>query len=141
MFPLTRVPFWYRFFEPQPYGCGCQNQWDHFGLGAPPILGPILVVGLGGSLGVRDFDPWPYIGGALFVALLGGCTLKHHLEGFEDVDASERTPQSRMSLEAGWALNQEAIHMDVSDQLPLDYAKKCQPIALAFIQAESGNSS
>ena len=21
MFPLTRVPFWYRFFEPQPYIC------------------------------------------------------------------------------------------------------------------------
>ena len=20
MFPLTRVPFWYRFFEPQPFG-------------------------------------------------------------------------------------------------------------------------
>ena len=22
MCPLTRVPFWYRFFEPQPYGRG-----------------------------------------------------------------------------------------------------------------------
>ena len=24
--PLTRVPCWYRFFEPQPNGCGGQNQ-------------------------------------------------------------------------------------------------------------------
>ena len=24
MFPLTRVPFWHRFFEPQPYGYCCQ---------------------------------------------------------------------------------------------------------------------
>ena len=32
---------------------------SHFGVfGAPPILEPILV-GLGCSLGVRDFDPWP----------------------------------------------------------------------------------
>ena len=30
-----------------------QNQWYHFGVGAPPILEPILVVGLGCSLGVR----------------------------------------------------------------------------------------
>ena len=29
-----------------------QNQWYHFGVGAPPIL-------VGCSLGVRDFDPWP----------------------------------------------------------------------------------
>ena len=39
-----------------------QNQWDPiFGIGAPPILGFILVVGLGCSLGVRfmGFDPWP----------------------------------------------------------------------------------
>ena len=34
-----------------------QNQWYHFGVGAPPILGFILVVGLGCSLGVRAFDP------------------------------------------------------------------------------------
>ena len=39
-----------------------QNQWYRFGEGAPPILGFILVVGLGCSLGVRDFDPWPYKG-------------------------------------------------------------------------------
>ena len=25
MFPLSRVPFWYRFFEPQP--CGCLKDW------------------------------------------------------------------------------------------------------------------
>ena len=30
-----------------------QHQWYHFGLGAPPILEPVLVVGLGCSLGVR----------------------------------------------------------------------------------------
>ena len=32
---------------------------SHFGVGAPPILEPISVVGLGCSLGVHDFDPWP----------------------------------------------------------------------------------
>ena len=39
-----------------------QNQWYHVGVGAPPISGPILVVGLGCSLGVRAlaFDPWPF---------------------------------------------------------------------------------
>ena len=30
-----------------------QNQWYHFGVGAPPIL-----VGIGMFTGVRDFDPW-----------------------------------------------------------------------------------
>ena len=25
------------------YGCGCQNQWYHLGVGAPPILEPIFV--------------------------------------------------------------------------------------------------
>ena len=35
-----------------------QNQWYHCGVGAPPILEPILVVGLGCSLQAnRDFDP------------------------------------------------------------------------------------
>ena len=38
-----------------------RNQWYHVGAGAPPILEPILVVGLGCSLGVRAFDPWPVI--------------------------------------------------------------------------------
>ena len=36
-----------------------QNQWYHFGVGAPPIL-VYFSWGLGCSLGVRDFDPWPY---------------------------------------------------------------------------------
>ena len=37
-----------------------QNQWYHFGIGAPPVLEPILVVGLGCSLGYDlDLDPWP----------------------------------------------------------------------------------
>ena len=41
-----------------------QNQWYHFGVGAPPILEPILVVGLGCSLYDLDFDPWPcWLGG------------------------------------------------------------------------------
>ena len=31
-----------------------QNQWYHFGVGAPPIFSG------GCSLGVRDFEPWPY---------------------------------------------------------------------------------
>ena len=30
-----------------------------FGVGAPPILEPMLV-GVGMFTGVRDFDPWPY---------------------------------------------------------------------------------
>ena len=47
-----------------PLGCSyhmatVQHQWDTI-LGAPPILEPILVVGLGCSLGVRGVDPWPY---------------------------------------------------------------------------------
>ena len=29
-------------------------------MNSPPILEPVLVVGLGCSLGVRDFDPWPF---------------------------------------------------------------------------------
>ena len=29
-------------------------------MNSPPIFEPILVVGLGCSLGVWDFDPWPY---------------------------------------------------------------------------------
>ena len=35
---------------------------SHFGVGAPPIFEPILVVGSGCSLGVWDFDPWPHDG-------------------------------------------------------------------------------
>ena len=37
-----------------------QNQWYHFGVGAPPILEPILLAGLGFSLGLTDLDfqPW-----------------------------------------------------------------------------------
>ena len=31
------------------------------GVGAPPFVEPILVVGLGCSQGVRDFDPWPVV--------------------------------------------------------------------------------
>ena len=38
-------------------GHGSKPFWYHFGIGAPPILEPILV---GCSLGVRfGFDPWP----------------------------------------------------------------------------------
>ena len=37
-----------------------QNQWYHFGVGAPPTL-VYFSGGLGCSLGVRDFDPWPYL--------------------------------------------------------------------------------
>ena len=53
------------------YGCGCQNRFGMPSLfwgsdvgdwvNSPPILEPILVVGLGCSLGAnRGFDPWPY---------------------------------------------------------------------------------
>ena len=39
-----------------------QNQWYHFGVGAPPrISEPILVVGLGRSLGVQGYATWPYV--------------------------------------------------------------------------------
>ena len=37
------------------YGCGSIPMGSHFGVGAPPILEPILVVGLGGSLGANRF--------------------------------------------------------------------------------------
>ena len=37
--------------EGKPNGCGCQNDFGIPFWGAPPILGPILVVGLGCSLG------------------------------------------------------------------------------------------
>ena len=34
-------------------GCGCQNQWSHFGVGAPPMLEPILV-------GIESDVHWGY---------------------------------------------------------------------------------
>ena len=39
-----------------------QNQWYPIlgQVNSPPILEPILVVGLGCSKGVRGFDPWPF---------------------------------------------------------------------------------
>ena len=37
-----------------------QNQRYHFGVGAPPIF---FFGGLGCPLGVRAFDPWPYLQG------------------------------------------------------------------------------
>ena len=48
---------------------------SHLGVGAPPILEPILVgigmftggEGLGCSLGVREFDPWPYYTQLMFL--------------------------------------------------------------------------
>ena len=39
-----------------------------------PILQPILVVGLGCSLGVRDFDPWTFLG-------CKGCQVVDHPQG------------------------------------------------------------
>ena len=42
----------------QPNMAVRQNQWHHFGVGAPLIL--VFVLGLGCSPGVRDFDPGPY---------------------------------------------------------------------------------
>ena len=38
------------------FGCGLKPMGSHFGVDAPPILEPILVVGLGCSLGVRPMD-------------------------------------------------------------------------------------
>ena len=42
------------------YGCGCQSRfgWSHFGVGAPPILEPILMVGLGGHMGQKKPRTW-----------------------------------------------------------------------------------
>ena len=43
-----------------PHGCGSKPMGSHFGVGAPPILEPILV-GIGMFTGgVRGFDPWPH---------------------------------------------------------------------------------
>ena len=48
-----------------------QKQWYHFGVGAPPILGPILVVGLNrmftGGTQFLDFDPLPRVDRIRFV--------------------------------------------------------------------------
>ena len=43
--PFTKVPFWYIYLS------------HHL---CPPMLEPILVVGLGCSLGGNHFDPWPF---------------------------------------------------------------------------------
>ena len=64
---LSAIPG-FRSHPPQKIGfyiCGSKPFWgSHFGwyVASPPILEPILVVGLGCSLGGYDvdFDPWPY---------------------------------------------------------------------------------
>ena len=50
-------------------------------VGAPPILEPILVVGLGCSVGVRGFDPWPGGDLAILTWLLLGWILRLELFG------------------------------------------------------------
>ena len=54
--PQTLVEFTGVQLVPSQYLAMVQNQWYHCGIGAPPILEPILV----GILGVRGFDPWPF---------------------------------------------------------------------------------
>ena len=45
----------------EPCGCGSKPLGAHFGVGAPPILEPVLV-GVGMFTGVRGhFDQWPYV--------------------------------------------------------------------------------
>ena len=61
-----------------------QNQWCHFG--APLTLEPILVVGLGCSLGALDFDSWPY----------GFSELRRNLAAFSgSLERRETTPWLR----------------------------------------------
>ena len=40
MFPLTRVPFWYRFFEPQPVGTTSKVVAGHLRILMSDILRP-----------------------------------------------------------------------------------------------------
>ena len=48
-----------------------QHQWYHFGVGAPPILDHFSWWGLGCSLGVRGFDPNPYVPVDTYGSLFG----------------------------------------------------------------------
>ena len=41
------------------FGCGSKPMGSHFGVGALPILEPMLV-GIGMFTEVRDFDPWSF---------------------------------------------------------------------------------
>ena len=47
------VPWWKK-NDPYPLGCGSKPMRSHFGVGAPPILEPILV-GIGMFTGVTGF--------------------------------------------------------------------------------------
>ena len=51
-------------------GCGSKPMGSHFGVGAPPILEPILV-GIGMFTGVRAFDRQPYLLMNWAMSLLG----------------------------------------------------------------------
>ena len=66
-------------------GCGCQNRFGipcWLGLvNLPPILELILVLGLGCSLGVRDFDPRPNPFRAVLVFLIGEPSFGWFLQG------------------------------------------------------------
>ena len=49
MFPLTRIPFWYRFFEPQPYVVRTTSK---------PKETPLLVGSLRGNQRLRVSQRW-----------------------------------------------------------------------------------
>ena len=64
-----------------------QNQWDPIlGVGAPPILEPILV-GIG-MLTIRDFDPWPNVS-------LDSSSEQHEAEAPRSDGEDEEGPDNR----------------------------------------------
>ena len=87
MFPLARAshfgePVWK---EPQPGEiCGLVPFWGrcttHFSL---------LLSGLGCSLGIRDFDPWPHVNGSPGEV----CGLVHHLDDVQHRVLARLHPQ------------------------------------------------
>ena len=87
-------------------GCGCQNQWYHFGVGAPPIL-----VYFSGDWdihwGLRGFDPWPTRGGSFSLVLQPqkGCQAsKRGTVSFRRNDLGSR----RLYIQRAWGAFLEA---------------------------------
>ena len=60
---LAKKPVWRLIFFFFFNGCGSKPIGTIFGVGSPPILEPVSVVGLGPVHWVHDldFDPWPYL--------------------------------------------------------------------------------
>ena len=90
---------WTKFVRIRKHGRGCQHQWDPILGGlvkSPTILEPILVVGLGCSLGVRGFDPQPH-GNPLFVGI---CRKVKSLQGF--LGGPSTVSPVHWTLEVSW---------------------------------------